>query len=236
MNKNTIRVSAGVIFLVVAAAAFFVKFFRALLQIEMVLADPIIWSKQIVSAEILLFPAALVIGVLALLPGRDKFILWASAAVWAYCVPLVAISTISYWSNANIDVGYEWLNLILGYELNDKLITVGLTIATGLVIFSSLQKRAPEVVQPAMVPSQPAQFSQQPESPMPILALIGAFVFPIIGIVLGHLSLSQMKAGTMSSRNRGLAQAALAISYTIIGIALCYLIWILVMIASLFNY
>ena len=44
---------------------------------------------------------------------------------------------------------------------------------------------------------------------LPLLSLVLAFFLPFVSIVLGHISLSQMKKGPMSVENRGLALAGL---------------------------
>ena len=48
---------------------------------------------------------------------------------------------------------------------------------------------------------------------LPLLSLVMAFFFPFVSIVLGHVSLSQMKKGTMNVENRGLALAGLILGY-----------------------
>lgn len=59
--------------------------------------------------------------------------------------------------------------------------------------------------------------SQQPmsasKSPLPLLALVLAFFFPVISIVLGHVALNQMKRGQIASDQRGLAIAGLVLGY-----------------------
>ena len=97
-----------------------------------------------------------------------------------------------------------------------------------------LSSRVPEA-QPIEGSVKATSSGQGVESGMPILALIGAFVFPIIGIILGHLSLSQMRAGTMSPRNRGFAQAGLFIGYLLTAIALFLVLWVVWAIVSWQN-
>lgn len=48
---------------------------------------------------------------------------------------------------------------------------------------------------------------------LPLFAVIGAVIMPLAGIILGHISLSQMKKGQIPSTNRVLAVSALAIGY-----------------------
>ena len=49
-----------------------------------------------------------------------------------------------------------------------------------------------------------------------ILALVGAFVFPIVGIICGHIALVQLKR--TGEKGRGLAIAGLVIGYLYIAV------------------
>ena len=66
-----------------------------------------------------------------------------------------------------------------------------------------------------------------------MFALIGAFVVPLAGIILGHLSLSYMKKGQLSTQNKGMATAGLIIGYAFVGLSLLVgLILFIVLIVS----
>jgi peptidyl-prolyl cis-trans isomerase B (cyclophilin B) len=66
-----------------------------------------------------------------------------------------------------------------------------------------------------------------------MFALIGAFVVPLAGIILGHLSLSYMKKGQLSTQNKGMATAGLILGYVFVGLSfLTGLILFIVLIAS----
>jgi len=68
---------------------------------------------------------------------------------------------------------------------------------------------------------------------LPMFALIGAFVVPLAGIILGHLSLSYMKKGQLSEQNKGMATAGLILGYVFVGLGfLTGLILFIVLIAS----
>jgi hypothetical protein len=70
-------------------------------------------------------------------------------------------------------------------------------------------------------------------SNLPMFALIGAFVVPLAGIILGHLSLSYMKKGQLSTQNKGMATAGLILGYVFVGLSfLTGLILFIVLIAS----
>lgn len=178
-----------------------------------------IFNIHFLSASLLIFPATIALGVIGVLQGRDKLLFWGSIGVWVWCVPLIWVSTIAV-SGVEVILSSYAVDVLIGSQLTDQIVTVGLTAATGLVILSNQQPQTESIQeQPAVV-----QQGQALESPMPMLALIGALVFPIIGIVLGHMALSQMRAGTMSSRQRGLAQAGLFIGYVITAVILALVI------------
>ncbi|MEN9714249.1 MAG: hypothetical protein RLZZ164_913 [Actinomycetota bacterium] len=70
---------------------------------------------------------------------------------------------------------------------------------------------------------------------LPLLALILAFFLPFASIVLGHISLSQMKKGTMSVENRGLALAGLILGYVLTALAVAGVVvyfWLMAMIVN----
>lgn len=56
------------------------------------------------------------------------------------------------------------------------------------------------------------------ESNLPLAALILAFFVPLAAVIVGHISLSQMKQGLISSRNLGMAKAGLILGYVFIGL------------------
>lgn len=82
-------------------------------------------------------------------------------------------------------------------------------------------------------PAPPVGYTPYPEQKsgtnvLAIIALVGAFVFPLAGVICGHIALSQIKRTGESGR--GLAIAGLVIGY--IYIAFIILAVILVIIGS----
>ena len=69
------------------------------------------------------------------------------------------------------------------------------------------------------LPKSPVRDSG-PYSNLPMFALIGAFVVPLAGIILGHLSLSYMKKGQLSEQNKGMAKAGLILGYVFVGLSM----------------
>ena len=217
-SKSTLRLIASVIFFIVGVVALWARSLSSITSIGYLFGNGFmqdIFSIQFLSASLLIFPATIALGVIGVLQGRDKLLFWGSIGVWVWCVPLIWVSTIAV-SGVGVLLSYP-VDVLIGSQLTDQIVTIGLTAATGLVILANQQPQAEPVQEQAPVV---VEQGQAVESPMPILALVGALVFPIIGIVLGHMSLSQMRAGTISSRQRGLAQAGLFIGYVITAITL----------------
>lgn len=111
---------------------------------------------------------------------------------------------------------------------------------------------APQYSQPSPPPPPPAygqqQYPQQPPAApqvqvvyaaprptntMSILALIFAFVFSPLGVVFGHIGLSQIKR--TGEQGRGLAIAGLVIGYLGIAVIVLYLALIFFAIAIGFS-
>jgi peptidyl-prolyl cis-trans isomerase B (cyclophilin B) len=76
----------------------------------------------------------------------------------------------------------------------------------------------PHSTQPSPNTAQPA--GQSNLANLPLFALIGAFIIPLAGIILGHLSLSYMKKGQLSDQNKGMAKAGLILGYVFVGLSM----------------
>jgi hypothetical protein len=102
---------------------------------------------------------------------------------------------------------------------------------------------APGYEQPPQQPygyAQPQGYPQQYAAPMAtgtnglaIASLIFAFVFPIVGVILGHIALNQIKQ--TGQEGRGLAIAGLAIGYSFIGLGLIIACIYVIAIAAFLN-
>ena len=55
---------------------------------------------------------------------------------------------------------------------------------------------------------------------LPFFAFVLAIVAPPVGAVLGHVAMSQMKNGQISSSNRGMALASVILGWTFTALAL----------------
>ncbi|RUQ98930.1 DUF4190 domain-containing protein [Labedella endophytica] len=62
----------------------------------------------------------------------------------------------------------------------------------------------------------------RPTNTLAIITIIAAFVFPIVGIVTGHIALGQLK--TSGEQGEGLAKAGLIISYVYSAIVIVVLL------------
>ena len=60
----------------------------------------------------------------------------------------------------------------------------------------------------------------RPESQLPLIALIGAILFPLVGIIVGHIALGQMKRGEIPSSNMGLAKIGLILGYVFMALGI----------------
>ena len=53
------------------------------------------------------------------------------------------------------------------------------------------------------------------ESSLPIWALVLSVLAPPVGAILGHVAMSQMRSGQISSTNRGMALAAVIVGWSL---------------------
>ncbi len=58
------------------------------------------------------------------------------------------------------------------------------------------------------------------ESPLPLIALICGILFPLVGIIIGHIALSQMKRGEIPSTNMSLAKTGLILGYVFMALGI----------------
>ena len=73
-----------------------------------------------------------------------------------------------------------------------------------------------------------------PVSQTPIYAFVCSFLFAPLALYFGHSALSEMRKGIISSSNKGWAQAALIIAYSLLALGLAALVcWIWVYVTLL---
>ena len=61
------------------------------------------------------------------------------------------------------------------------------------------------------------------DSPLPILALVFAFIFPLVGAILGHVALSQIRQGKINDNNKGLATAGMIVGWVFTGLYITFI-------------
>ena len=106
------------------------------------------------------------------------------------------------------------------------------------------QTGAPIYAQPAQ--TQPVGYDPQtgapiygqpgyvrPESQLPLVALIGGILFPLLGIIVGHIALSQMKRGEIPSSNIGLAKTGLILGYVFMALGILAVVAYIVLFAAI---
>jgi hypothetical protein len=124
-----------------------------------------------------------------------------------------------------------------------NVIVLALALVTSIVASVLTPKTAKEVNQPDLaVTPQSSPAAQIPAAQttgqsnltnLPMFALIGAFIIPLAGIILGHLSLNYMKKGQLSTQNKGMATTGLILGYVFVGLGfLTGLILFIVLIVS----
>ena len=138
------------------------------------------------------------------------------------------------------DIEDTYYDTVLGWvSLSVCVLALILSLVASLLTPKVVQEASqPETVvapQRADSPTTPATqvTGQSNLTNLPMFALIGAFVVPLAGIILGHLSLSYMKKGQLSEQNKGMATAGLILGYVFVGLGfLTGLILVIVLIVS----
>jgi len=86
---------------------------------------------------------------------------------------------------------------------------------------------------PAPTPAQPYG-AQAKTNVLAIISLVAAFVFPLAGIVTGHIALSQIRK--TGEQGHGLAKAGLILSYVFVALGILatilYIIFVVVLVSN----
>jgi hypothetical protein len=67
------------------------------------------------------------------------------------------------------------------------------------------------------------------DSSLPTVALVLSFLFPIVGAIMGHFALSQMKSGQITSLQLGQARAAVILGWCLTALYLLLIPFIVVL-------
>jgi hypothetical protein len=197
---------------------------------------------------------AIGLGLIALLSKKKALLLILAIAYFVLIAPLSWILQlfiaenseywVVLWTMPFTDTTADWSDGPFGIAN-----LVGFTLALLVAIVASVTSSNPApatfaseavLVNPTSVPNDQTYSASSTVSNLPIFALVGAFFFPIVGVVLGHISLSQMKKGQIPADNRGLALAGMILGYVFIGISfiasIIVIIALIVSAASLNSY
>ena len=116
---------------------------------------------------------------------------------------------------------------------------IGASLVAAGAFSAKPEVASPTVTIPAAVGAfdprtgQPIAPTGGTQSNLPLIALILAFVVPLGAVIVGHISLSQMKQGLISSQNIGMAKTGLILGYVFIGLGFVFGIIFVVLYAAL---
>jgi hypothetical protein len=102
---------------------------------------------------------------------------------------------------------------------------------------SSQTPPPPPSYTPAPTPEQP--YSAQPygaqakTNVLAIISLVAAFVFPLAGIVTGHIAMSQIRK--TGEQGQGLAKAGLILSYVFVALGIIAIILYVIFIVAIVS-
>ena len=111
---------------------------------------------------------------------------------------------------------------------------IGYDPQTGAPIYAQPAQTQPVGYDPqtgAPIYGQPGYM--RPESQLPLVALIGGILFPLLGIIVGHIALSQMKRGEIPSSNIGLAKTGLILGYVFMALGILAVVAYIVLFAAI---
>ena len=147
--------------------------------------------------------------------------------VWQWCLSgLVFVGQGFQWTQSSTfggehfdDTFLGWIALVCGFLA--VIISIVASIASPKKFVTVSEEKAPPVTNGGQVSGAPSALSspQSNLNNLPLFALIGAFVIPLAGIILGHLSLNYMKKGQLSDQNQGMAKTGLILGYVFVGLS-----------------
>jgi len=193
--------------------------------------------------EIFLLPiGSLFLGVTALASKKFRYSAWISiglfvvVALFGWVLRLFAPVIFNF---GGLNFGIDILRLSWTGSWIDWPLTIFFVAASVLAVVSNLSATSgnlavatePAIQRDAMPHSSHTQAVAP--SNLPVFALVAAFIVPIAGVILGHISLSQMKRGQIVSDNRGLALAGMVLGYVFIGLSI--IVGIVLAVALIIN-
>ncbi len=178
-----------------------------------------------VIVQVLLPIGSLALAVTGFLPKIGKAWLWSAIGFFAFTVPLSWIMLQVYFQILGYPMDFLHFQITENNGFLDTAILIALCLASALAVVSRFVGNLPTTASSTQVPSE--SVSGGAPSNLPVFALVGSFVFSPAGVFLGHMAISQMKRGQISSANRSLAVAGLVIGYIFTVISLISVIFVL---------
>ena len=227
---NPLRIVASALFLIVAIVSCFnpdlLGIQNMLTILNMVDAKGVV--LQYTFAIVALPIGSLALAVLGLFVKKGWIMLWLSVGFYVLVAPLSWAIQVFYISQS------QWGQIFWSLSGNDSdfkgwLALIALTLAVGLTVVANFAGDAASK-EPISVPVTPSGTISESGAPsnLPIFALVGAFVIPIAGVIFGHMAISQMNRGQISSANRNFARIGLIVGYIFTALSLMALIFVLV--------
>ena len=239
---NTMRLVAGIFFVITALISAFNVLLRDLpgyfnfVQTSGIAFPASLALYHYLFVSVSLPLACLALAVFGIFAKSNKIWAIASGVYFILCWPLSFVMT--WLLQNNFDFSH-WQLLWTGNELLDSGATVTFIVASFIAVASMFVNLG----QPVQITSmnQNARLlghDGAPVSNLPIFALVGAVILPLVGIILGHISLRQMKRGCISSQNRSLATIGLVLGYvfTVLSIFVFIIYLSLLALASNIGY
>ena len=225
---NPLRIVSAALFLIVAIASSFNSSIPAIpemLSSINLYPDSAVLTLQYAFSIVAVPIGCFALAIIGFVTRKGDLLLWASVAVYFLVAPLS-------WILQAIFIGLQkWDTIYWSFGSDDRdflgwAILVAFTLAIAMVALSRLL--APQSLSQTTLPRNAETSVPIPasgtSSNLPIFALVGSLVIPIAGVILGHIALSQMNRGQISSENRSLAKAGLILGYLFIGLGLLALI------------
>ncbi|MEY4417952.1 MAG: hypothetical protein RIQ88_390 [Actinomycetota bacterium] len=242
-NNNTYKIVSASIYGLIAAISVFTGSSRAvfdLFQYALTLfsnfSGDYLYALVILQgalSQLLLPLGAITLGVMVFVSQSRKLFFWSNISWALFVMPLTWMVTAIYVSSSNFGIPLT-PEIVLFQGLIDPIF--GYLIILLVVASSVLALLGRNSVADA-ASTQPVEgYVGNGTSQLPLITIICAFFFPIVGIITGHLALSQIKRGQISPENKNLATIGLALSYVFTALSVMALVLVFSWLALLANW
>jgi hypothetical protein len=205
------------------------------------------YGANLISDQVAFFGAIAVI--VSVLVAKNKKSLRLFVLVVGIAGPGLALITDFLWLFQGGSFAQAFFGLGLYFPIQLRVLATFPAIAGFILLFLGLSSMT---AAPASQPAQENRFDPmtgQPivapvaapagagaQSNLPMIALILAFFVPLAAVIVGHISLNQMKQGLISSANQSMAKTGVILGYVFIGLGFLFGIIFAVVYASILNY